>query len=283
MMHDQGLFRTDNPWPRIGWWSVAALVAVGIILGFVVLGGEQQNGPRLGPWAAICRALGITADAGPAGAPQPPLQTPTRVAWTSGTLARIAAGNAERGALVVVNCVACHGQKGLSESGLFPTLAGLEAAVIYKQLDDFRSGKRSWGAMNAIATALTEQAWADVGAYFASQANGHAPILGEPFGGGHTLREADPAIRLVFAGDPARGIAPCAACHGPSASKLGAPSLQGQRPEYIASQLAAFAEGVRVNDINQQMRSIASQLTPAEIRAVAALYGSRGGTQLSER
>jgi cytochrome c553 len=282
-MRDQGPFRIDNPWPRIGGWSLAALLAIGTLLGFVVLGGEQQNGPRLGPWAAICRALGITSDSGPAGAPQPPLQTPTRVAWTSGTLGRIAAGDAARGALVAVNCVACHGEQGLSASGLFPTLAGMEAAVIYKQLDDFSSGKRSWGAMNAIATALTEQNWADVGAYYASQANGLAPVPGEPFRGGHTLRETDPAIRLAFAGDPARGIAPCAACHGPSASKLGAPSLQGQRPEYIERQLAAFAEGVRVNDINQQMRSIASQLTPAEIRAVAALYGSRGGTQLSER
>jgi cytochrome c553 len=282
-MRRQGPFRTDNPWPRIGWWSVAALLAAGIILGFVVLGGEQQNGPRLGPWASICRALGITSDSGLAGAPQPPLQTPTRVAWTSATLARIAAGNVERGAFVAANCVACHGEKGVSESGLFPTLAGLEAAVIYKQLDDFRSGKRSWGAMNAIAKALTEQDWADVGVYFASQANGLAPISGEPFRGGHTLREADPAIRLVFAGDPARGIAPCAVCHGPSASKLGAPSLQGQRPEYIERELAAFAQGVRANDINQQMRSIASQLTPAEASAVAALYGSRPGTQLSGR
>jgi hypothetical protein len=33
-------------------------------------------------------------------------------------------------------------------SGLYPTLAGMDAAVIYKQLDDYRAGKRSWSAMN---------------------------------------------------------------------------------------------------------------------------------------
>jgi cytochrome c553 len=262
---------------------LAALVAGGLVLGFFVLAGEQQNAVRLGPWAAICRALGVTSDSGPAGAPQPPVQTPTRVAWTSGTLRRIASGDAARGAFVAVNCVACHGEKGVSATGLFPTLAGLEAAVIYKQLDDFSSGKRSWGAMNAIAKALTEQDRADVGAYFASQANALAPVLGDALGAGHTLREADPAIRLAFAGDPARGIAPCAVCHGPSASKLGTPSLQGQRPEYIERQLAAFAEGVRLNDINQQMRSIASQLTPAEMHAVAAFYGPHPITQVSRR
>ena len=39
----------------------------------------------------------------------------------------------------------------MSSSGLIPTLAGMDAAVIYKQLDDYRSGKRLWGVMNAIA------------------------------------------------------------------------------------------------------------------------------------
>ena len=106
---------------------------------------------------AICRALGITADIGPAGEPQPPLRTPSRIAWTSATLTQIAAGNAEHGAFVALNCTACHGEHGVSQNGLYPTLAGMDAAAIYKQLVDFRAGKRSWGAMNAIAQALSVQ------------------------------------------------------------------------------------------------------------------------------
>jgi hypothetical protein len=46
------------------------------------------------------------------------------------------------------------------------------------------------------------------------------------------------------------------------------PALQGQHAAYIERQLAAFAQGMRQNDINQQMRTIAKQLTPAEIRFV---------------
>jgi cytochrome c553 len=283
MASERGLFRADNPWPQIGWWSAAGLVVVGAILGFVVLGSEQQNGPRLDPWTAICRALGIAPDTGPAGAPQPPLQTPTRVAWTAATLAQIAGGDPKHGEFVALNCAACHGEQGVSQSGLFPTLAGMEPAVIYKQLDDFRAGKRSWGAMNAIAMALTSQDSADVAAYFVARANGLAPIRGEPFRGGHTLREADPATRLAFAGDPARGIPPCAACHGPSATKPGAPSLKGQRPEYIERQLAAFAQGVRQNDIDRQMRTIAKQLTPDEMHAVAEFYGTGAAAQSARR
>jgi cytochrome c553 len=90
---------------------------------------------------------------------------------------------------------------------------------------------------------------------------------------GRTLRQSNPAIRLVFAGDPARGIAPCA-CHGPGGYKLGAPALQHQRTTYIESELLAFAQGMRQNDISEQMCTIARQLTPQEMHAaVAAYYG----------
>ena len=242
--------------------------------GFIVLGREQQNGPSLGTWTAICRALGITADIGPAGEPQPPLRTPSRIAWTSATLAQVAGGNAEHGAFVALNCTACHGEQGVSQAGLYPTLAGMDAAVTYKQLNDFRAGKRSWGAMNAIAQALSAQDAADVGAYFASRSNGLPPFVGERFQAGHTLREDNPAIRLAFAGDPARGIPPCAACHGPGDHKLGAPQLKTQQPAYIERQLAAFAQGFRQNDINEQMRTIAAQLTPDEMHLIAEFYGT---------
>ena len=277
------LFSHDNPWPQIGWWSAAVLLVVGAVLGFVVLGREQENGPTLGAWTAICRALGITSDSGPAGAPQPPLQTPTRIAWTAETLTRIAAGNAKRGASVAVSCAGCHGDQGVSQSGLFPTLAGMDAAVIYKQLDDFRAGKRSSDVMNAMATTLTPQDSADIAAYYASRSYGLAPISGAPFRGGHTLREDNPAIRLEFAGDPARGLAPCAACHGPSANKLGAPSLKGQKPEYIESQLAAFAQGKRKNDINRQMRTVATELMSDEMHIIAQHYGSSAPARAAER
>jgi cytochrome c553 len=72
--------------------------------------------------------------------------TPTLVAWTRSTLDQIAAGNAQRGAFIALNCAACHGQAGVSSSSLIPTLAGIDAAVVCKQLDDYRKGKRLWGA-----------------------------------------------------------------------------------------------------------------------------------------
>jgi cytochrome c553 len=284
MARGQGAFKADNPWPRIGWWSTAVLVSVSFVLGFAVLGRYQQNGPTLDTWSAICRAVGLTADNGSAGEPQPPLLTPTRVAWTRATLGQIAAGNKENGAFIAMNCGACHGERGVSSVALFPTLAGMDAAVIYKQLDDYRSGKRLWGVMRAIAASLTAQDSADVAAYFSSRPGGLPPVAGEgPPKSGRSLRQADPAIRLVFAGDPGRGIPPCAACHGPGAHKLGAPPLEGQHAPYIERQLAAFAQGMRQNDINAQMRTIAVQLTQDEMHAVAVYYGANGTAGLAQR
>jgi cytochrome c553 len=79
----------------------------------------------------------------------------------------------------------------------------------------------------------------------------------------------------VDAGDPQRGIAPCSACHGPGGYKIGAPALAGQYAAYIERQLAGFAQGIRHNDIYEQMRAIARQLTPDEMKAVAEFYGAQ--------
>ena len=275
MVREPGPLKLTNPWSRIAWRSLAAVCIVSFLVGFLVLGRSQQNGPTLGTWAAFCRALGLTADVQPAREPQPPQRTPTRIAWTKETLARVASGNEQHGAAVAGTCGACHGAQGVSASSMFPTLAGMDSAVIYKQLDDYRSGKRVSPIMTAMAATLKPQDVADVAAYFGSRPGGLRPISGEGAPeSGRSLRQHDPIIRLIFAGDPERGIPPCSACHGPDAQKLGAPPLRGQHPEYIEAQLAAFAQGSRQNDINEQMRVIAHELTPVETRGVAAYYGA---------
>jgi cytochrome c553 len=284
MGRDQGPFKLDNSWSRIAWWCTASLIGVSFVLGFIVLDRYQPDGTVFDTWTAICRAIGLTADNGPAGEPQPPRRSPTRIAWTSATLATIASGSRERGAFVALNCAACHGEAGVSPSLLTPTLAGMDAEVIYKQLDDFRSGKRLWGVMGAVAKALTVQNSADVAVYFAGHGGGLPAAAGEGMPrSGRSLRQSDPTIRLIFAGDPKRGVPPCASCHGPGGRKLGAPVLQGQHAPYIERQLAAFAQGMRQNDINEQMRTIAVQLTSDEMHAIAMYYSTDGQVRVTQR
>jgi cytochrome c553 len=166
----------------------------------------------------------------------------------------------------------------------------MDAPAIYKQLEDFRSGKRQWGVMQAIAKALSPSDSADVAAHFTSLSKEPAAIGPQQF----PLREEepvtaggppklDPTSRLVFAGDPRRTIAPCTACHGPAGRKFGAPPLHNQQAAYIERQLASFAQGIRGNDIGEQMRVIAKALTPEEMHDLAVFYGARSDMRVSAK
>jgi cytochrome c553 len=288
MAAEERPFKAHNPWPRIGWLTTVIVSSVSLVLGFLILGPYQQNGPPLDTWDAICRSLGITADIKPAQEPQPPLRVPSLIAWTPRTLDKIGAGNSEHGAFIALNCTACHGDQGVSHSSLTPTLAGMDAAALYKQLDDFRSGKRLWGVMQGIAKALTPQDAADAAAYFAGlskEALGRQqfPLREEEplIAGG--LQTSDPAARLAYVGDPRRTIAPCASCHGPAGKKIGAPPLKDQQTAYIERQLASFAQGIRGNDIGEQMRVIAKQLTPSEMHTLATFYGRNETARTAEK
>jgi reactive intermediate/imine deaminase len=84
----------------------------------------------------------------------------------------------------------------------------------------------------------------------------------------------DQVTRLIFAGDPKRGIAACSACHGPGAYRLGAPSLSKQNAAYMEQQLHNFAQGLRANDMNMPMRTIAGMLSGEEMDALALAYSS---------
>jgi len=279
-----GPFSLAHPWRRGAWRALAVTLVISLVLGFIVVSRYQLHSEPLGLWAAICRGIGIRPDVQPASAPQPPLRTATLVAWTRGTLDQIAAGNAKDGLFVAQNCTACHGEGGVSTQELIPTLAGMDPAVIYKQLADYRSGKRLSPVMNAIGEALSVKNSADVASYYAGRPFGLPPVIGVRVPeGGRSLEQSNPAIRLVFAGDPARGIAPCSACHGPGGYKLSAPALQHQRTTYIESELLAFAQGMRQNDISEQMRTVARQLTPEEMHAVAVYYNAMGAESTAQK
>ena len=91
-----------------------------------------------------------------------------------------------------------------------------------------------------------------------------------------------PVPRIVINGAPMRGIASCGSCHGSLDNKVGSPWLEQQPEPYIQSQLHAFASGERHNDIGQQMRNIARQMTPDEIAEAAHYYASQPATTAAE-
>lgn len=81
------------------------------------------------------------------------------------------------------------------------------------------------------------------------------------------------APRIVRYGAPLRNIPTCGSCH--DGLQASAPWLKGQPAAYLKAQLAAFANGGRHNDIDEQMRNIARRMTAAERDEAAVYYGTQ--------
>jgi len=82
------------------------------------------------------------------------------------------------------------------------------------------------------------------------------------------------APKIVANGAPLRNIAPCGSCHGGLDEKAGSPWLEDQAAAYIRAQLLDFRSSARRNDISEQMRNIARQMTDQEVDDAAQYYGS---------
>lgn len=199
---------------------------------------------------------------------------PSEVEWTQQTLSEASGGDALRGLILSRRCVRCHGEQGISELPGLPNLVGMGYLGMWKQLWDFKSGKRSSAVMRNVATNLTTKDIGDVTAYY-----NMIPVPPDPDQPPKPpAKEAEARLAIgqsmVSDGDVNRGIPPCQVCHGPIGRVHGAPQLVVQNGDYILAQLDAFAQGSRANDINMPMREIAKEMKPEEKKAVADYYGT---------
>ena len=178
-------------------------------------------------------------------------------------------GDAARGQTIVATvCVACHGPDGNSPLAVNPKLAGQHPEYLLKQMQNFKAAdgkqpERVNAIMNGMIAAYDEGQMRDVAAYFASQVQ-----KGETAKSRETIELGQ---KLYRAGDQAKGLPACAACHGPAGAGIPAqyPRIGGQFPEYMEAQLKSFRDGGRANDPNKMMRMVALKMTDAEIKAVA--------------
>lgn len=244
---------------RIGVWGVLAtlaLVLLGGFLGFVWL--PQSQDPSLSPFAAWCSALGVPRTWLASASIRPEVPT-SEVLLTHELLGVQDDSDRGHGATLALRCSMCHGPTGISYADS-PNLAGQYAAVIYKQLHDYRSGARSSPIMTPMARTLSDLEMRQLSAYYAG--------LSKP--AGSTLIGNAPAI--IRWGAPMRNVAPCGSCHGDIDHTMASPWLKGEPQNYLRAQLMAFASGARTNDINGQMRAMVQGMTPAEIEAAARYY-----------
>ena len=199
----------------------------------------------------------------------------SNVAWTVETRNLVKRGDPTIGAQVetvetedVNACVDCHGKGGAQpDRDKHPTLAGQVAAYTYKQLRDYKDGKRENRRMNEAVERLTDEQLAALAAWYAQQ-----PLAEVEVDEDETVSQE--TLELVFRGDKTRLIQPCASCHGPrgEGAIIDVPAIAGQNVKYFVETMKDYAKDKRTNDVYSRMRIIAKALTRDEIDELAVYY-----------
>jgi cytochrome c553 len=178
-----------------------------------------------------------------------------------------AEGDAAAGQSKAAICAACHGADGNSMVPQWPKLAGQHPAYTERQLLLIQSGARPVPEMVGIVASMSEQDFADVSAFFASQKNngGVADETLSPLG-----------EKLWRAGNAETGVPACMACHGPGGEGnplAGYPALAGQHGVYTSKMLKGFRAGENWGEMDTNshiMNDAAARLSDDEIAALAS-------------
>jgi cytochrome c553 len=261
-MSTDRLFTWKNPWFAASVGITGAMAVLSLIVGFVALPYATTGSQLASLWDAICSAAGVPRTTVVSEAAKPNFTT-SNVVMNSQMFAPDAR-SVGRGATLAMQCAICHGSNRQGQVDT-PNLEGQPGSAVYKQLRDFKVAARTNAIMSPFAVRLSEQDMLDLAAYYS-----YLPRQPGPH-----PDSAVAAPRIVARGAPMRNIPACSSCHGTSDAKLGTPWLDGQSAAYIKAQLQAFATGGRRNDISEQMRNIARQMTAAEIEQAARYYASQ--------
>jgi cytochrome c553 len=272
-MTDTALKR-DTSWRTWGALAVLVVLFLGALLGFVVLPVVQGGAAGIDPYTAICRALGVLPGSPARDTPisDAAAQPVTRVSWSMETFGELYRADPAAGAgLAAERCISCHAVEGNTPDPSIPRNLGQSRFALYKQLHDYKSGARVNEIMSPLVADLDDKAIADLAAYYGALFRGAIdPNRTSPYFVGADIEN------IIRNGDFARGLPPCAACHGArTGGPIETPTLTGQYASYLEAQLTAFASGQRHNDIYHRMRSVASKLTAAEIKLLAIFYSGQ--------
>lgn len=164
-------------------------------------------------------------------------------------------------------CTACHGEQGRAgPDGYYPRLAGKPAGYLYKQLLNFREGRRHYAPMNALLAPLSDSYLLEIAQHFAGQDVPY-PAPKTATAPTHVLERGK---QLVSRGDKASKIPACVQCHGEklTGTQPGTPGLLGLPRDYLIAQLGGWQTGQRRAHSPDCMGDIARQLSSADVAAV---------------
>lgn len=154
-------------------------------------------------------------------------------------------------------CLACHGERGTSETEGVPSLGAQMPDYVVTQLFQFRERQREAPPMNDMAAGLSDD---DLRSF--ADAVGALPAPA-PTGGPPDPTLAARAQALVSKHQ-------CNSCHGADLTGRDAlPRIRGQREDYLKAALAAYRSNARPG-YDPAMNEVAQGLKDDEIADLAA-------------
>ena len=188
--------------------------------------------------------------------------------WLAGPAAAAPALIEDTMAQRLAACAVCHGKEGrAAPDGYRPRLAGKPAAYLFNQLQNFRDGRRHFGAMVSLVDPLTDDYMNAIAQHYAALDLPYARPAAAP---------ADAALlergrRLALHGDPSKGLPACAACHGTGLTGVlpSTPGLLGLPKDYLLGQLGAWVNGQRRALAPDCMAQVALKLSGDDLSAVS--------------
>jgi len=158
------------------------------------------------------------------------------------------------------SCAHCHGTDGNSTSSAYPSLAGQTSEYLYRQMRDFKEGRRKNAMMSPSIGVVSDQDMQELAEYFSAQ-----NLIRSTF-------NADP--KKVEQGKKIAQETRCTACHQAGFKGLNEfPRLSRQKYPYIVKQLMDYRDGLRTND-NGLHAPAAKNLSDEQIEALAHYLAS---------
>ena len=173
-------------------------------------------------------------------------------------------------------CIGCHGipgyQASFPEVHKVPMISGQGAKFVVSSLAAYKKGERKHPTMAAIATSLSDQDMADLGAFY--EKNVKADMVKTVADTPATAPSSEVAALLTKGN--------CASCHGANFNKpidASYPKIAGQHADYLYVALKAYQTdgNPKVGRANAIMAGQVKQFKLAELKAISKYIGSLPG------
>ena len=168
-------------------------------------------------------------------------------------------GRAETIAERAAPCLACHGEKGQSETENTPSLGGQQAPYALIQLFMFREKLRTFEPMNEMAKAFTDDDLRAFSDFIAALAKPSPQVdVGDPA----RLQRAQALVQQNH----------CDSCHNQDFSgKENVPRLADQREDYLAKTMREYKDNSR-HGYDGTMAEVLQPVTPDQIADLAYFF-----------